>query len=136
MGHGGHRSRCDLQFPADRGWDVQSLFDPNPDAMGKSYTRYGGFLEGVGNFDAAFFGMSPREALATDPQQRLLLECSWEAVESAAIDPQSLRHSRTGVFAGMMSSQYAIHAPPEAENYEDGQTALERRLSRAHRGPP
>ncbi|MEU3751124.1 type I polyketide synthase, partial [Streptomyces narbonensis] len=105
-------------FPQDRGWDVEGLYDPDPDASGRTYCRAGGFLDGAGEFDADFFGISPREALAMDPQQRLLLETSWEAVEDAGIDPASLQGQQVGVFAGTNGPHYEPLLRNTAEDLE------------------
>ncbi|MEU4981260.1 type I polyketide synthase [Streptomyces sp. NPDC021969] len=107
-------------FPDDRGWDIESVYDPEPGIPGKSYSREGGFIDDAFGFDASFFGISPREALAMDPQQRQILEVSWAAFEHAGIDATPLHGAQIGVFMGTSWSDYAsqlVSPPPGVDGY-------------------
>ncbi|WP_043408200.1 type I polyketide synthase [Archangium violaceum] len=101
---------CSREVPRDR-FDIDALYDPDPDALGKVYTRRGYFLDDVRGFDAEFFGVAPREAEAMDPQQRLLLELAWECLEHGGLAPDRIRGSQTGVFVGLMNRDYAELSP-------------------------
>ena len=98
-------------FPAR--WNVAALYDPDPEAVGKTYAREGGFIADVEQFDASFFGISPREAIEMDPQQRLVLEVAWEALERAGVRPSTINESVTGVYLGSMGSDYGYGASLE-----------------------
>src|ERR1700754_4724360 len=93
------------EVPSDR-WDAEALYDPDPFAPGRMASKWGGFLPDVADFDADFFGITPREAEAMDPQQRVLLEVAWEALEHAGIAPDGLDGIRAAVMMGVYYNEY------------------------------
>ncbi|NEP39095.1 MAG: type I polyketide synthase, partial [Okeania sp. SIO2H7] len=102
--------------PPER-WDVSAYYDPDPEVPGKSYTREGGFIEQVDQFDPLFFGISPREAVSLDPQYRLLLEVTWEALENSGQTWENLKNSQTSVFMGASTDDYTSVILREANSY-------------------
>ena len=94
------------EVPPER-WDIEAYYDPDPEKAGKMYCRYGSFVKDVELFDPRFFNITPREALNMDPQQRMMLQICWEAFENAGCSPASMAGSRTGVYIGVTSTEYA-----------------------------
>ncbi|MCP4347108.1 MAG: SDR family NAD(P)-dependent oxidoreductase [Desulfobacterales bacterium] len=111
------------EIPSDR-WNIDEYYNPDPNAPGKMYTRYGAFLQNVDQFDPQFFGISPREAASLDPQQRMLLEVGWEALENAGQAPDKLSGTRTGIFVGIGQNDYAkyhmMSGKPDDINFYTG----------------
>ncbi|MCG8667952.1 MAG: polyketide synthase, partial [Pseudomonadales bacterium] len=102
----------------DERWPADDFYDPDPEAIGKLYTKCNGLVDEVDQFDADFFGITPNEAILMEPQQRLVLETTWQALEHANIPTESLMGSKTGVFVGICHMGYS-HMQAESLALED-----------------
>lgn len=118
---------CVTEVPAER-WDHDAFYDPDQDREGRTYGRWGGFLDGVDRFDRAFFGVSRRDAERMDPQERLFLQTCWHALEDAGYPPEALTGESVGVFAGVMWNHYQL-----VEGGEGGVAPLAMHASIANR---
>jgi acyl transferase domain-containing protein/NADPH:quinone reductase-like Zn-dependent oxidoreductase/acyl carrier protein len=123
------------EVPPDR-FDLKSVYDARPGIPGKIYSRWGGFLDHVDQFDPYFFGISPREAASMDPQHRLLLEVAWEGLEDAGLVPERLVGHRVGVFVGLCTNDYGnlVTDPADIDIYfaaGNARSVLSGRLSYA-----
>src|ERR1700681_2011327 len=113
------------EVPGDR-YNINAVYDPRPGTPGKVMSRKGGFLDQVDQFDAAFFGLSPREASRMDPQHRLLLEVAWEAMEDAGLVPEKLTDEIASVFIGIITGDYwdrQFHNPTDLDVYSTAGSA-------------
>jgi len=105
------------EIPASR-WNHERHHHPDRNVKGKVYSKWGGFVDDIDQFDASFFGMSPREAEITDPQERLFLQTAWECLEDACYTRQALKDRDVGVFVGVMWGHYEnIDVSPEQQKY-------------------
>ncbi len=111
------------EIPSDR-WNIEKFYDPRPGTPGKSVSKWGGFVEHIAEFDAAFFRISPREAPCVDPQQRLVLLTAWEALEDAGETLETIRGTNAGVFVGVSANDYCtMQASPAKPGGVDVWTA-------------
>uniref|UniRef100_UPI000AE0A7BD type I polyketide synthase n=1 Tax=Aestuariivita boseongensis TaxID=1470562 RepID=UPI000AE0A7BD len=97
---------CGIRVVPEDRWQAEAFYDENPDAIAKSVSKWGGFLDDIRSFDAGAFGISPREADSMDPQQRLLLQAAYEAVQDSGTPLEAYQAAKTGVFVGVSQSDY------------------------------
>src|SRR5690606_19321678 len=105
------------EVPRDR-WEVERWYDADPERRGRSYSRWGCFIDDVAGFDAGLLGVSPREARWMDPQQRILLELVWELFERAGEAPDRVAGRSIGVFVGASGSDYLRLATADPERID------------------